>query len=282
MKPYVKLMRPKHWVKNVFVIAPLLFSGRYFELDSDLRTAVAFVVFCLVASATYAMNDIFDVESDRAHPTKSTSRPIAAGTVSIKGAWRLFGFLIAAAAALLFLFPALVPVVAAYLLLQVAYNLYLKRQPVIEFFAVALGFVLRVYAGAFSIEVPVSKWMFVTTFSLALFLASVKRFQELKNRGDNSRKVLAFYSVAFTQRVAEISGTLAVVFYSFFTIAARPAFIYTIPVVVFGLIRYWYVAEQNSAGESPTDLLLRDKQLLLAGALLVFMVAWSLLTNVQG
>ena len=282
MKPLVRLLRPKHWVKNIFVLAPLAFSGRFNEADSNWRTIGALVAFCLAASATYIMNDIFDVEADRAHPVKRLKRPIAAGQVKVPVAWLLFGLLIAGDVYLTVLMPKIAPIIFGYLLLQVAYNFYLKRQPIIDMFVIAVGFVLRVYAGAFSIEIRVSKWMFVTTFSLAIFLASMKRLQELRTHGDGSRKVLSEYTDAFTQRITEISGTLAVVFYSFYTFTAHPAFIYTIPVVLFVLIRYWFIADKAGAGESPTDLILRDWQLLTAAAVMIGIYAFVLLTQVHG
>lgn len=277
MGALLRLIRPKHWIKNAFVLAPLAFSGRFNEADSNWRTLGALVAFCLVASATYVMNDIFDVAADRAHPTKRFTRPIAAGQVSIPTAWVTFGVLLAVSVGLLWLMPKIALVIGGYLLLQIAYNLYLKRQPIIDMFVIAVGFVLRIYAGAFSIEVRVSKWMFVTTFSLAIFLASMKRHQELKTHGEGSRKVLEHYTEAFTQRITEISGTLAVVFYSFYTFTAHPAFIYSIPVVLFVLVRYWFVADQAGAGESPTDLILHDRQLLLAALVLVGIFAYVLL-----
>lgn len=272
----LRLIRPKHWVKNLFVLAPLAFSGHFNEIDANFQTAMAFLVFCLVASATYVMNDIFDVAADRAHPVKRLKRPLAAGQLQVPTAWFIFGTLIASSAIASLWIPKVLPVVALYFAIQIAYNFYLKRVAVIDMFVIAVGFVLRVYAGAFSIEVQVSKWMFVTTMSLALFLASMKRFQELKTHGAGARAVLGKYTIEFTQRIAEISGTLAVVFYSFFCLTSRREFIYTIPVVVFVLIRYWYVADRAGEGESPTDLILRDKQLLLAAGTLLALFAMPL------
>lgn len=282
MKALIRLLRPKHWVKNLFVLAPLAFSGRFNEMDSNMRTLFAFIAFCLLASATYVLNDIFDVEADRAHPTKSKTRPIAAGQITVRSAWVVFAVLIAATVAVVWSLPKLAIIAGCYISLQLAYNFYLKRQPVLELFALAAGFVLRVYAGAYSIEVRVSMWMFVTTFCLAIFLAAVKRFQEAKTHGDSSRKVLAAYPIPFIQRIAEMTGTLAVVFYSLFVLSARPAFIYTVPVVIFVLVRYWFVADKAGAGESPTDLILRDRQLLIAAGILVAIFAVVLSVGVKG
>ena len=150
-----------------------------------------------------------------------------------------------------------------YLLLNVAYSYWLKHQPVLDIFTIAIGFVLRVYAGAMAIEVPVSSWMFVTTLSLALFLAAIKRRQELVQSGEGARKVLKMYSVSIVDKFAEISATGALLFYSFFVMSARPELVITVPFVLFGLFRYWYIVEFVGEGESPTDALLNDKQLLL-------------------
>jgi 4-hydroxybenzoate polyprenyltransferase len=227
-------------------------------------------------------NDIQDLASDRLHPLKSKSRPIAAGVVTVPVAWVLFGVLVIGSVALAFNYPRIAIVIGAYLVLNVAYSLKLKRIAVIDMFAIAVGFVLRVYAGAYAIEVPVSKWMFVTTFCLALFLASMKRFQELKSHGDTSRAVLGKYDVAFVQRVAEMSGILAVVFYSIFTITARPGFVISIPIVVFVLVRYWFIADKNGAGESPTDLILKDWQILVAALALAASLAFVMIDHYSG
>ena len=272
----VRLIRPKHWVKNLFVLAPLAFSGHFKEWDANIQTVSAFVLFCLVASATYVMNDIFDVEADRVHPKKRFTRPLASGALSVTQAWVVFAALIIAGSAVAVTIPHVLPIVAIYFAVQIAYNFYLKRLPVIDMFVIAVGFVLRVYAGAFSIEVQVSKWMFVTTMSLALFLAAMKRFQELKTHGDGARAVLGKYSLDFIRRAAEISGTLAVVFYAFFCLTSRKEFVYTIPLVVFVLISYWFVADKAGEGESPTDLILKDWQLMLAALVLVVLFAFPL------
>ena len=152
----------------------------------------------------------------------------------------------------------------------------LKHQPVIDIFTVAIGFVLRVYAGATALLVPVSSWMFVTTLCLALYLAAVKRRQELSQSGPEARKVLGKYSVQLVDRYAEMSATGALVFYSMFVMSTRPQLVITVPLVLFGLFRYWYVVEELDGGESPTDALFDDWQLLLTLLLWVATCAWAL------
>lgn len=169
----------------------------------------------------------------------------------------------------------MIQVIAAYLLLNLAYTFVLKHQPVVDIFTIAIGFVLRVYAGAMALAVPVSSWMFVTTLCLALYLAAVKRRQELSQSGSEGRQVLEKYSLGLIDRYAEMAATGALVFYSMFVMSSRPELVATVPLVLFGLFRYWYVVEQGG-GESPTDALLADWQLLVCVLLWVAVCAWAL------
>ena len=272
----VALMRPKQWIKNGFVLAPLIFSGVFLDSSAIKQALIAAALFCIASSSTYIINDMHDVDRDRRHPKKSKTRPLAAGLVSFPIAsavlillWSalFFGWLIA---------PAVVKVIAAYLLLNIAYTFALKHQPVLDIFTIAIGFVLRVYAGAVALTVPVSNWMFVTTLCLALYLAAVKRRQELSQSGTEGRKVLEKYSVSLVDRYAEMSAMGALVFYSMFVMSAKPELVITVPLVLFGLFRYWYVVEVLDAGESPTDALIADWQLLLTVVLWMASCIWAL------
>lgn len=260
----VSLMRPKQWVKNVFVLAPLVFSGEFLHLGSVTQALLATWLFCIASSTVYIINDIHDVEHDRLHPVKSKSRPLAAGIISLRSALVLLATLYGVLLIGWFMMPAVVGVIIAYLLLNIAYTFVLKHQPVLDIFTVAIGFMLRVYAGAIALAVSLSSWMFVTTLCLALFLAAVKRRQELLQSGADSRDVLKKYSVALVDRYAEMSATGSLLFYSLFVMSVRQEMVITIPLVLFGLFRYWYVVEELDGGESPADILLTDWQLLLA------------------
>ena len=263
LPPLVRLMRPKQWVKNAFVFAPLLFSGLFTDMLSVQHTLSAFIIFCLASSATYVLNDYNDIENDRKHPVKSKTRPLASGEVSKPQARILMVVLYGIVALSALVYPKVVAVVAAYLLLNVAYTFYLKHQPVLDIFTIATGFVLRVYAGAVSLDVPLSSWMFITTLSLALFLAAIKRRQELMKSGNKARSVLQFYTIELVDKYAEISATCAILFYSLFVISDKPDMVYTIPFVLFGLYRYWFIVESKDSGESPTDALFADRWLQL-------------------
>jgi len=261
------LMRPRQWVKNAFVFAPLIFAGEFLKLQSIEKVALAALIFCVASSATYILNDLSDIERDRRHPKKSQTRPLASGLVSVPQAITLLLVLYAVLLATWFVMPAVLYVVLGYLLLNLAYTLVLKHQPVIDIFTIAIGFVLRVYAGAMALSVPVSSWMFVTTLCLALYLAAVKRGQELASNGSESREVLQHYTPALLNRYAEMAATGALLFYSLFVITTRPALVMTIPLVLYGLYRYWFIVESKDGGESPTDALLSDWQLLLTVAI---------------
>jgi len=270
------LMRPRQWVKNAFVFAPLIFAGEFLKLQSIEKVALAALIFCVASSATYILNDLSDIERDRRHPKKLQTRPLASGLISVPQAITLLLVLYAVLLATWFVMPAVLYVVLGYLLLNLAYTLVLKHQPVIDIFTIAIGFVLRVYAGAMALSVPVSSWMFVTTLCLALYLAAVKRGQELASNGSESREVLQHYTPALLNRYAEMAATGALLFYSLFVITTRPALVMTIPLVLYGLYRYWFIVESKDGGESPTDALLGDWQLLLTVAIWAVVSAVSI------
>lgn len=276
MLDLLKLMRPKQWLKNAFVLAPLLFSRAFLDSGAVSHALLAALLFCVASSATYIINDMHDIEYDRRHPKKSKTRPLAAGVVSMPAALILLSALYSVLALGWFVAPKVVMVIVAYLALNFAYTFVLKHQPVIDIFTIAIGFVLRVYAGAMAIAVPVSSWMFITTLCLALYLAAIKRRQELNHSGTEGRKLLQKYSVSLVDRYAEISATGALFFYSMFVMSAAPDLVITVPLVLFGLFRYWFVVEALDGGESPTDTLLADRELMLTGLLWVAACGWAL------
>lgn len=222
MQGLIKLVRPKQWVKNSFVFAPLIFAGEFLHPDSVYSTLLAAFLFCIAASAVYIVNDLKDIEKDRIHPEKSKKRPLASGQVSPQSAIILLILLYIVLISFWAVVPNVIYVIFIYLALNWAYTFKLKHEPVIEIFIVAFGFVLRVYAGAMALTVPVSHWMFITTLSISLYLASIKRRQELSQSGSQSRGVLAYYSVTLIDRFAEMSAVTAVVFYSLYVMEVQP------------------------------------------------------------
>jgi 4-hydroxybenzoate polyprenyltransferase len=273
----LKLIRLKQWVKNGFVFAPLIFSGEISSPGAFANTFLATVLFCIASSAAYIVNDIHDAEQDRRHPKKSLSRPIASGLISVNTALCLLVILYCILAVAWFVMPQVIFIVAVYIALNIAYTFFLKHQPVIDIFVIAIGFVLRIFAGAAALGLGASAWMCITTMCLALYLAAVKRRQELSQSGSDGRKVLSKYSEQLVDRFAEMSATGALLFYSMFVMSTRPELVITIPLVLYGLFRYWYVVEALDGGESPTDALLADWQLLLIIALWIATCVWALL-----
>ena len=273
----IRLLRPKQWVKNAFVLAPIMFAGLFTDLDAILAVLAATAMFCAASSAVYIVNDLHDRERDRAHPVKSLKRPLASGAVTVPTAIVLLVLLLAGLGLVAPFMPQVALVVGGYLLLNLAYTFWLKHQPVLDIFTIAIGFVLRVLAGATALEVHVSSWMFITTLCLALYLAAIKRRQEFRHESARqSRTVLRAYSVELVERYAEMAATGALVFYSLFVVSEQEALVVTIPIVLFGLFRYWYITQQQERGESPTDALFSDWQLIGAVAVWAGLCVWAL------
>lgn len=263
MSPFVTLLRPKQWIKNLFVWAPLLFANQFHHAAAVQNSLIAVILFCLAASVTYIVNDMKDCEADKLHPVKCQTRPLASEQVTQRQAFLMLlgGYILLGISALWM--PKVLGVIGVYLVLNLAYSFRLKQVPVVDIFCIAFGFVLRVYAGAIAIHVPLSLWMFITTFSLALFLACVKRQQELMNSGNSARAVLQLYTPDLIKRYAEMSATSSLMFYCFYVITTHPQLVASVPFVLFGLLRYWWVVENKGQGESPTEALLGDVILMV-------------------
>jgi decaprenyl-phosphate phosphoribosyltransferase len=272
----LRLLRPKQWIKNLFVLAPLIFSGLFTRESSTLLALFATLLFCVAASMVYVFNDLADRHIDALHPVKRFTRPLASGAVSVGAARALLAMLGALLLLGSYVSIPLVGVLLAYILLNVLYSSWLKRVPVVDIFCVAAGFVLRVYAGAVVIDVPLSSWMLITTLSIALYLAAIKRRDELEVQGDGARAVLGQYTIPLLERFSLMASVCAMVFYSMFVVTTRPVLAFTIPFVLFGIFRYWFLVDRHGRGESPTDALWSDRPLavtvLLWGVLCAFLL----------
>lgn len=273
------LLRPKQWIKNLFVFSPLVFSGNLTNISAIVDATIATLFFCIASSTIYIINDYHDIEKDRQHPVKSKTRPLASGAVSKPAALILFVMMASFLFVGGYLLTAALPIIALYFFINLLYTFYLKHKPVIDIFTIATGFVLRVYAGAMAINVEVSTWMFVTTLCLALFLASVKRKKELTGSGTAGRNVLSEYSVELVDKYAQMSAMGALVFYSLFVLSEKSELAVTIPFVIYGLYRYWFTVEQLDKGESPTDALYSDWQLGVTVLIWVACCAYIIVTT---
>ncbi len=274
LKSIIKLMRPTQWIKNGFVFMPLVFSARMSSKEDLYSTIVMLIVFCLVSSVTYIFNDYMDIERDRAHPVKK-KRPLASGAVKPMGAFMVAAVLLAISAGLIvvmgFNWKGYVPI-AAYLVLQALYCLILKNVVILDVFALSSGFILRVLAGAGAIEVHVSSWLLLCTFSVSILLALGKRRHEVLILGDKAckhRPVLDHYSVSLLDQLLQLVATSTFIFYCLYCVRGNPELgidsemlIYTIPLVTYGIFRYMWLIYHKKDGGSPTSHLLTDPPLL--------------------
>ncbi|MGQ0662668.1 MAG: UbiA prenyltransferase family protein [Pseudomonadota bacterium] len=268
----IRLARPRDWVKNAFVAAPLFFTPEALSASTTGAVAVAVAAFCLAASATYALNDWSDREADRAHPEKRL-RPVAAGEVSAGGALAFAACLAAAAAGLASLLP--LPFAAfafAYMVLNVVYSLALKQVAILDVLALAAGFVLRVHAGAAAVGVSPTVWITVCTFLLALFLALAKRRDDVvRMLAATHRPSLAGYNLTFIDAgLAMVLGALLVSYLIYTTDSAvihrlgTDKLYLTAPFVAAGVLRYLQITLVEKRSGSPTDIALADRFLILA------------------
>ena len=277
MSPYIKALRPRQWTKNLVVFAAPLF-GLGFDWTGYLNSLIAFILFCCISSSFYLANDIIDVESDRLHPTKC-KRPIAANLVSIPSAIILSVSLLVISIALSWLKSKyLGATITSYMLLQIAYNLKLKRLLFLDIGAIATGFILRACAGAAASGIILSSWFLLCTAMLALFLGVEKRKAELKSsKGGKTRAVLKKYSLPLLNRMESIVTTCTIVFYALWSSgpklggASTPWMLISLPFVIYGVFRYQFISEISNAhkgddvmlnhtesSERPDEVLLKD------------------------
>jgi 4-hydroxybenzoate polyprenyltransferase len=267
----LKTMRPRQWTKNGFVFAALLFDRRIDHLPSVQDTLIAFVLLCLLSSAVYIMNDLADIKSDREHPIKR-SRPLPSGELKPMPA-AVASILLAAGSlsAGFIVAPLFGLILVVYLLIQIAYTLWLKQIVLLDVLSVASGFVLRVAAGVAVLEQVqrFSPWLYVCTALLALFLALGKRRHEILILGrgaGNHRAILEEYNLDLIDRLIGIVTTSALVAYSLYTFLAEGLpdnhlMMLTIPFVLYGLFRYLYLIHVRQEGGAPEEILLRDRPL---------------------
>ena len=283
MPPVIKLLRPHQWLKNVLVAAAPLAAGILFELGSILGVLLAFVVFCLASSGIYVVNDLLDVEEDRAHP-KKRFRPIAAGQVNPRVAAVIAVVLLVVAPALSFLNGwELATVVLVYEVLQLAYCFWLKHIVVVDLVVVSSGFLIRAVAGAVAVGVPASQWFLLVMSFGSLFMVAGKRYSEklAHQDGGATRRSLTGYTLSYLRFAWQISAGLALIAYSLwaFELGNASGNIWPeLSIVPFGLaiLRYAYNIDEGTAG-APEDTVLQDRQLLIMAVLWIVVFGVSVL-----
>ncbi|MBN2400451.1 MAG: decaprenyl-phosphate phosphoribosyltransferase [Candidatus Aminicenantes bacterium] len=263
-------MRPKQWVKNVFIFAPMIFSLHMFQPAFIKRSLLAFFLFSLITGAIYIFNDILDREKDRLHPEKK-ERPIAAGQLSagnagIFAAVLLVGILVLSAVINREFFY----ISLFYAVLNIAYSLFLKSVVIIDIMVIALGFVLRVMVGAAVNQLALYPWILISTFLLAIFLALIKRRQELLkiqsiHPEKVTRKTLLIYNINLLDQMISISTATTLISYIMYVLSPEVQqkfhtanLFYTVPFVIFGIFRYLFLAYAMGEGESPSEIIYTD------------------------
>jgi 4-hydroxybenzoate polyprenyltransferase len=278
----VRTVRPRQWVKNAFVVAPLVFSKHLTNPDAVVSAGLAVLIFCALSGAVYAFNDVRDAPADRAHPVKKL-RPIAAGQLSERGALVLAGVLAASALALAAaLSPTLLAIATGYLANNLLYTLALKRIAFVDVASIAVGFLLRVAAGATAIDVPMSPWLLACTGLLAALLGFGKRAHELAaaerstRAATATREALAGYRLGTLRLVLLLLGVATTAAYALYTRDPRTLeyfrsgrLVYTVPFCVLGIGRFMALALASAGDDSPTDMILRDLPFL------GIMLAWG-------
>lgn len=293
----VRIARPIHWVKNISIFAALIFSGNLFIEELFIKALLAFFSFSFAASSIYIFNDIFDVERDRSHPIKK-NRPYAAGKITLIQALSVCVFLIVISYYIaLQLNTLFILSITAYLSLQALYSLGLKNLHVVDILIIAAGFILRVYAGAFVIDAHLSVWFLLCVISIALFLASGKRRAELSVLPHaKTRRSLTKYGNELLNSYVTMFGNAAWMSWALYTFFESPTpatkvwlllaeisrtttisklLMVTIPIVIFGIMRYEAVIFENRS-EAPENLLLKDKALTTSIILWLGIVIWVL------
>jgi 4-hydroxybenzoate polyprenyltransferase len=269
LKDYIKLIRIPQWIKNTFLFVPLLFSLNLFEFSFLGKTIAGFFIFCFTSSIVYVINDITDIEADRAHPVKK-NRPLAAGKISLKNAYTLIVILsVPVIASLPFFNLKFAILLITYFMINLFYSLSFKHIVILDIFSIAAGFMIRVMSGAYIINVEISYWLILTTMFISLFLAAMKRHSELrlliKEQNISTRKVLSEYSTYLTGQISTVAASAVVICYALYTVSERTVkifgderLIYTTPFVVFGIFRYMYLVYVNDEGENTTQMMITD------------------------
>ncbi len=296
----IRLLRPRQWIKNLAIFAALLFNNQLFDLVMIQKIVEGFIVFCIISSSIYIINDIFDIENDRKHPFKKY-RPLASNKISIPNAIMLASVLsISAIIASLLISPAFFVVTVVYFVLNLAYSAYLKHIEIIDILTLSAGYILRVFAGEIISSSHISGWLFLTVICLSLFLAIGKRRSELTllshqpNPQVKTRKTLSHYSAQLLDIYITIFATSTFISYALFTFLENPKgmqftfglipadllgtllqrkwLMITIIPVAYGLMRYLQRIYEKQEGESPERVLFSDRPLLTAVLIWAFLV----------
>ena len=279
-------MRPHQYIKNIFIFLPLFFALKITDTHLLIKAFIAFIAFSLVASAVYILNDYQDIEDDRQHPKKKF-RPLASGAISKQQALGIMAILFLAGFALMASVSlAATAILATYVIMNITYSLRLKHIAILDVTIIATGFVLRLFVGSAATDIPLSQWIVVMTFLLALFMALAKRRDDVLiylETGKKMRKVIDGYNLQFLDAAMAIMASVVIVAYTIYTTSPEITekfhthYLYlTALFVILGIMRYLQVAFVHLDSGSPTKIVLKDRfmQIVLLGWAITF--AWIL------
>ncbi|MFA5337279.1 MAG: decaprenyl-phosphate phosphoribosyltransferase [Candidatus Omnitrophota bacterium] len=271
MKYLIFSLRPKHWVKNLFIFFPLIFGKKLFFFADMINASMAFLIFSLASGVVYLVNDIIDIKNDRIHPTKRL-RPIASGKVKLREA-KILAFVVAVVSIVssFYLNVNFGLVIISYFTLNFIYSKYLKKEVIIDVFCISIFFLLRILAGCVVAEIVMSHWIIIVIILLALFLGFNKRRQELRileHKAALHRQVLARYDTYFIDQTIAVITPSLVVAYTLYTVDARTIkefgsshLLYSIPFVYYGIFRYLYLIHRLHVDGDPVRILFSDRKL---------------------
>lgn len=276
IKDYLKLIRVKHYIKNILVLLPIFFAGEITNIFLYKKAILSFICFSLLSSIIYILNDIHDINDDKNHHIKK-NRPLASGRISI------FNAIITLSVILIVLIAINITwlnnncsfiYLIIYFIINVLYSFKLKNTPIIDVAILSFGFLLRVLYGGATLGIEVSNWLFLTILSGALFMSMGKRRNELLKNGSNSRKVLEFYSADFLNKNMYMFLGITLVFFSLWVLEQNiNNFVWCIPIVFIICLRYSFDIENSSSYGDPVDVIFSDKILILLGLLLVIIMS---------
>lgn len=281
MKELLKLLRVKHYVKNLLVLLPLIFSKNFFEGKQFASAIIGMLAFCFCCSAVYIINDIRDVEKDRKHPVKK-DRPIASGKISIRKASIIATLLIILSVVCIFVTNLVYSInlywaigyILLYFIINIIYSFGLKNKPIIDITILALGFLIRVLFGGAVIGVEISNWLYLTILAISFYLGLGKRRNELvKHNGKETRGVLKYYTKEFLDKNMYVCMTLGIVFYSLWTMSySKNLLLWSIPIVMLIAMKYSLDIENTNSEGDPIEVILKDKFIMIMGLIYVFYI----------
>jgi 4-hydroxybenzoate polyprenyltransferase len=269
---YLKLLRVTSWIKNAFVFVPVVFAKHFFDKEYFAETVSAFAAFCLASSMVYVFNDLIDLKKDKIHHLKK-ERPLASGMIGKTNAIVLLSMLFVITILFSIRFEkSFIIVLWIYVAMNFFYTMWLKEIVIVDIFCIAFGFMLRVFSGAFAINVFISNWLILTTIFISLFLAVMKRRVEIagSSKAMEQRAVLKDYTLDFIDQISSIAAGGVIICYALYSVSERTvnefgseALVFTTLFVIFGIFRYMFLVYKKEVGENVGEALVKDIPMMI-------------------